>query len=134
MWSIYDQDARQFANTFFEFIPNYSIAEAFHKARSVLQNQYSKLAYTHFGTLDSYLPVPTDLKDEKMASQNMARRLLSSLSEAVDFAYRGWISFEELKPLMKLDKLSEKFITNKLPQEIELRKKLDKIKRSLEEQ
>ena len=132
MWSIYDRDARIFANRFFESISSYSIAESFHKARSVLQNQYSKLAYVHFGTLDSHLSLPTDVKDEKRAAENMAKRLMRSLSEAVDFAYRGWISLEDLKPLIKLDKLSEKFIANKLPQEIELRRSLDKIKTRLD--
>ncbi|MHC4394331.1 MAG: hypothetical protein ACYS1A_01625 [Planctomycetota bacterium] len=128
MWSIYDKDARRFANSFFDAIQDVSICEAFHTARQRLENRYSKMAYVYFGTLDSYLPMPSASGDEKEAAQFMAGRLTNSLSEAIVFASKGWISPDQVDHLRNLEKLTERFLASDLPQEVDLRQKINKLR------
>jgi hypothetical protein len=132
MWSIYDKDARLFANEFFDAIGDISVCEVFHKARQSIGNLYSKMAYVYFGTLDIYFPIPSTLRDEKVAALLFARRLASSLAEAIHFASRGWISPDQLEHLMKLEKLSERFLTSNVPQEVDLRQKINKLRTAIE--
>jgi len=131
MWSIFDEDARQFANEFFNTIEDVSVCEAFHNARKCLKNRYSKMAYVYFGTLNSHLLNISESMDEKKAAPFMAQRLIKSLVEAIEFARMGWLSQDQLKRLGNLEKLTERFVTSTVPQEVELRKKVNELRTSI---
>ncbi|MHC4864904.1 MAG: hypothetical protein ACYTEX_12510 [Planctomycetota bacterium] len=132
MWSVYDEDARRFANRFFEAIEGVSVCEAFHDARHHLQKRWSKMAYVYFGTLDSYLPIASGWGDEKVAAEFMARRLVDSLGEAIEFAKRGWISLDQLERLGDLNKLTERFLTSAVPKNTELRERMERVRAGID--
>jgi hypothetical protein len=131
MWSIYDDDARQFARHFFNHLPGTSISWAFHRARTAVGSQYSKLSYVHFGTLEGYLPIKENVEDEQKACEFMANRLVRAYAEGMDFAMRGWLDNREIKLLPKFFKMAREFIARKSKTD-RLSSKLEMLRNSLE--
>ena len=82
MWSVYDDDAYDFATAFFREIPNNSVANAFYKARSKVERTFSRLSYVHFGTLNSYLLMKPEIDNETEVGKEMANRLVEAFVEA----------------------------------------------------
>jgi|GEM_PF-3181830 len=132
MWSIFDEDARRFANGFFDAIEDSSVCDAFHSARQSLNNRYSKMAYVYFGTLDSHLLIRSASMDEKLAAPFMARRLSNSLFEAIEFASRGWISQDQLEHLVNLENLTQRFLSSEVPQEVNLRHRINTLRSAID--
>ena len=122
MWSVYDDDAYNFATAFFSQIPNYSVANAFHKARSKIETTCSRLSYVHFGTLNSYLPMKSEIDNETETGKIMANRLVEAFVEAAALYFAGKMtSTIDLADIMKLGCVSETFVNRKFPRDNKLR-------------
>ena len=125
MWSVYDDDACDFATAFFREIPNNSVANAFHKARSKVDRAFSRLSYVHFGTLNSYLPMKSEIDNETEAGKQMANRLVEAFAEAAALYFAGKMAATiDLADIMKLGYVSETFVDRKFPRDNELRQQL----------
>ncbi len=130
MWSVYDDDAYNFATTFFSEIPNNSVANAFHKARSKVETTFSRLSYVHFGTLNSYLPMKSEIDNETEAGKQMANRLVEAFAEAAARYFAGGMSSTtDLADIMKLGYVSETFVDRKFPRDNKLRQQLQNTQR-----
>lgn len=132
MWSVYDKSARQFAKRLFQLLPTHSLADSFFQARQSIRDNYSKLAYVNFGTLNSYLPIQKHIEDQEEALKYMADRLTSSLSEATHHFVNGYLSKLDFKTLIYMQSVSEKFVNINLPTDIDLRKRLKYIANKLD--
>ena len=130
MWSVYDDDAYDFATAFFREIPNNSVANAFHKARSKVDRAFSRLSYVHFGTLNSYLPMKSEIDNETEAGKQMANRLVEAFAEAAALYFAGKMtSTIDLADIMKLGYVSETFVDRKFPRDNALRQQLQNAQR-----
>ena len=130
MWSVYDNDAYSFATAFFSEIPNHSVANAFHKARSKVERTFSRLSYVHFGTLNSYLPMKSEIDNETEVGKEMANRLVEAFVEAAALYFAGKMtSTIDLADIMKLGYVSETFVDRKFPRDNELRQQLQNAQR-----
>ena len=130
MWSVYDDDAYSFATAFFSEIPNHSVANAFHKARSKVETTFSRLSYVHFGTLNSYLPMKSEIDNETEIGKEMANRLVDAFVEAAVRYFAGKMrSTIDLADIMKLGYVAETFVDRKFPRDNELRQQLQKARR-----
>jgi hypothetical protein len=130
MWSVYDDDAYSFAMAFFSEIPNHSVANAFHKARSKVDRAFSRLSYVHFGTLNSYLPMKSEIDNETEAGKQMAIRLVEAFAEAAALYFAGGMSTTiDLADIMKLGYVSKTFVERKFPKDNKLRQQLQDTQR-----
>ena len=130
MWSVYDNDAYDFATAFFREIPNNSVANAFHKARSKVERICSRLSYVHFGTLNSYLPMKSEIDNETEVGKEMATRLVeASVEAAVRYLAGKMSSTIDLSDIMKLGHVSETFVDRKFPRDNQLRQQLQNAQR-----
>ena len=129
MWSIYDDDANEFANKFFASLPNSDLLESFYISRSSITNKYSKLSYVYYGTLNSRLPIVRKTKNNKKIKKLFAERLVISITEALHHLRIGIIGMDDFPILLKLISLSNKFIKKNVPFNIQLRKKIRKMRK-----
>ena len=133
MWSVYDDDAYNFATAFFSEIPNHSVANAFHKARSKVETTFSRLSYVHFGTLNSYLPMKSEIDNETEIGKEMANRLVDALVEAAVRYFAGKMrSTIDLADIMKLGYVAETFVDRKFPRDNKLRQQLQNAQRLID--
>jgi hypothetical protein len=131
MWSIYDKDAQSFAIDLFNKLTTNSVLNAFQYARSRIANRYSKFAYCHYGTFHSHLPIRESILSDQSAYETMAKRLLSTLQNAIDYYQRGWLKPYELKIVLTFLDSTNKFISKHLPKNEFMRQQLNTIRSTL---
>jgi len=132
VWSIYDDDARLFSKTFFKSILVYSVIDSFHNAKQKINRKYSKLSYVCFGTLNVFIPMSTEIESDEVAKTNMGQRLVNSITEAAMHFLQGRLSETELDVLLEMQELPERFVEINLPDDVSLRKNLDKLRLMLD--
>ena len=123
MWSIFDEDARQFAPLFFECLPNNSLAQSFTIARSTVKSLKSRLAYAYFGTLDSFLHLSENTDSDPLVKDAMAKRIFNGLNQALMYFYAGWLGNEDIHHLSSIGGILERFEEKHISTNVELRKR-----------
>ena len=132
MWSIRDSHAGDFAKSFFKYLHNSSLVSSFFKAKNLITDEYTKFSYVYWGTHNSYLPMRKEIKNEKLIYKHMANRLINSLAEAIQHYNQGILEEEDLRTLLNIKNLSEKFVRANLSSDTHLRQRLDSIQFKLD--
>jgi len=131
MWSVYDSDAKKFAIDLFNNINDKEISAAFQIARNQIATDYSKYAYVYIGTLNQYLPIQSKIPDSKLANEQMANRLINSITRAVSLYQSGHLDPINLEIILKFETIIDRFITDNFPSNNEIRKNLSRLKNTV---
>ncbi len=122
MWPVIDQEAKDFATFLFDEMRNDSIVKSFYNARQQIKTDYTRYAYVMIGTLFQYLKLREKINNIEEAKNIMASRLINSILRARDLYRSGYIDSLDLKTFLKLENMTEKFISENCPQDNVLRK------------
>lgn len=128
LWPVLDKSAKSFAISLFNNLNNNSVLNSYHISKSIIEDNYTKYSYIFLGTLNQFISISKEDIDEKIAEENMRKRIIKSIQSIQQICTANKINSNDKEAFIKLIKVCDKFMEDKYPTNFEIREDVRNIR------